>query len=178
MFELIKRANAHDCTISFDPNTRPSIWPSPDECVETLEQVLKSVDVVVGHVDDFPSHSFPAQATDLADAVLTRGPNLVAITNGDEGAEVKTHADSSWGNCHFTHPGFDVEVEDPTGAGDTFTAAFIAGLREENSTIDEVLELANASGALATTKSGAIAAIPAGNASGHGSSSTTGLWPE
>lgn len=160
MFDLIERANAHDCTVSFDPNTRPSIWSSTDECVDTLEQVLASIDVVVGHTDDFPSESFPSDGDALAEAVLSRGADIVAITKGSAGAEVKTRADSRWGDCHLMHPGFDVAVEDPTGAGDTFTAAFMIGLRGEDITVAEALRLANASGALATTQSGAIAAIP------------------
>lgn len=160
MFDLIDRAKEFDCTISFDPNTRPSIWSSTDECVETLEQVLTSVDVVVGHSDDFPNEGFPGDSTALAEAVLTRGADIVAITKGGAGAEVKTRIDSPWGDYHLSHPGFDVAVEDPTGAGDTFTAAFIRGLRREDITVAEALELANASGALATTRRGAIAAIP------------------
>jgi fructokinase len=160
MFDLIERANEFDCTISFDPNTRPSIWPSTDECVDTLEKVLTSVNIVIGHTDDFPNESFPSNSTALAEAVLTRGVDVVAITKGSDGAEVKGRVDSPWGGFHITHPGFDVEVEDPTGAGDTFTAAFISGLRRGDITVAETLELANASGALATTQSGAIAAIP------------------
>ena len=159
MFNLIQRANKHDCTVSFDPNTRPGIWPSTGMCVDTLEQILSSVDIAVGHLDDFPQEAFPADATALAETVLTRGPDLVAITKGEHGAEVKSSVDSPWGDCHCTHSGFDVTVKDSTGAGDTFTAAFIAGLREGGD-IAEVLKLANASGALATTQRGAIAAIP------------------
>jgi len=160
MFELIERANAHDCTISFDPNTRPSIWPSTEVCIETLEEVLTAVDVVVGHSDDFPKQAFPESPEALAKSVLAHGVEVVAITKGEAGAEVKTQAGSPWGDHHVMHPGFDVTVEDPTGAGDTFTAAFIVGLRDRDVTLEEALELANASGALATAKEGAISAIP------------------
>lgn len=160
MFDLIERANAFDCTISFDPNTRPSIWPSTETCIDTLEQVLTSVDIVVGHNDDFPNEAFPDDPGALATAVLGRGADVAAITKGSAGAEVKTSTNSRWGDGHYTHPGFDIEVEDTTGAGDTFTAAFLVGLREGDITIAEALELANASGALATTETGAIPAIP------------------
>ncbi len=36
-----------------------------------------------------------------------------------------TTADSPWGEFHAEHPGFEVDTDDSTGAGDAFTAAFI-----------------------------------------------------
>jgi fructokinase len=160
MFELLDRARNHDCTISFDPNTRPSVWASTDEYVDVLDQVVDAVDVVVGHAADFPASAFPEGATVLAEALLDRGPSAVAITKGAAGAELRTRADSPWGACSCEHPGFDVTVVDTTGAGDAFTATLIRGLREDETSVAEALRLANASGAITTTRTGAIAALP------------------
>lgn len=160
MFEFLKQARSHDCTISFDPNTRPSIWPSTDECARVLNEVLRLVDVVIGHADDFPAEVLPDDAPDIAEELLDRGILAVVITKGAAGAEVKTHTDSPWGGCHYKHPGFHVNVTDTTGAGDAFTAAFISSLLEEDTSIPDALMLANASGAIVTTQMGAIAALP------------------
>ena len=160
MFELLERAKAHNCTISFDPNTRPSIWTSTDKCIDVLNQVLDTVDVVVGHTDDFPSKAFPRSPTALADELLDRGAAIVAITKGAAGAELKTRADSPWGEYYSEHPGFEVDAVDTTGAGDAFTATLIASLRDEDTKLTETLSLSNASGAIVTTQTGAISTIP------------------
>jgi fructokinase len=160
MFELLERAGNHECTISFDPNTRPSIWPSTEECVDALDRVVREVDVVVGHTEDFPDEAFPSDPTALSDELLDRGPMAIALTKGADGAEITTCADSPWGECNCKHPGFEVSVVDTTGAGDAFTATLIRGLREADTPITEALRLANASGAIATTRTGAIAALP------------------
>jgi sugar/nucleoside kinase (ribokinase family) len=55
--------------------------------------------------------------------------------------------------------GFSVEEIDPTGAGDCFSAAFIAGL-ESGWPLEKVGSFANAAGALAVTKMGPMEGAP------------------
>jgi len=160
MFALIERARNHDCTISFDPNVRPSIWPSTEECVANLTRVLKRVDVVVGHTDDFPTETFSTNPTDLTDELVSRGALAALVTKGAAGAEMKTRSDSPWGAYQAKHPGFDVPVRRTTGAGDAFTAAAIVTLREQSRPPTDVLRFANACGAITTTQMGAIPALP------------------
>ncbi|MEO0869261.1 MAG: PfkB family carbohydrate kinase, partial [Cyanobacteria bacterium J06642_11] len=64
-------------------------------------------------------------------------------------------------------PGFDVDVEDTTGAGDAFVAGFLHQLciHGRHYLLDEdgarqVVRYASAVGALTTTRSGAIAGQP------------------
>jgi sugar/nucleoside kinase (ribokinase family) len=61
---------------------------------------------------------------------------------------------------HF--PVFPVEAIDPTGAGDAFTAALVARLVANgwDRPNDEDIRFAMAAGALATTRQGAMAALP------------------
>jgi fructokinase len=62
--------------------------------------------------------------------------------------------------------GFSVEAVDTTGAGDGFVAGLIMGLLNhpeawhQEETLRAVCRLANAVGALTTTKRGAIPALP------------------
>ena len=58
-----------------------------------------------------------------------------------------------------SYPGFEVQAIDTVGAGDSFAAAFIAGLLRGQSTADAAT-LANAMGALVTTRRGAGTRIP------------------
>ena len=56
-------------------------------------------------------------------------------------------------------PGFRVPVVDTTGAGDAFAGALAVGLAE-GMPLPQAVRFANAAGALACTKAGAMAALP------------------
>lgn len=56
-------------------------------------------------------------------------------------------------------PAFQVDVVDTTGAGDTFTGYFVAGLAFGNS-IDKVIKNATAAASLSVAKNGAAPSIP------------------
>jgi fructokinase len=68
----------------------------------------------------------------------------------------------------FTSATFDVSCVDTTGAGDAFWGAVLAGILKEPiplenyspEQINALLDFANAAGALATIKKGAIPAMP------------------
>lgn len=59
----------------------------------------------------------------------------------------------------FHQPAFKVDAVDTTGAGDTFTGYFAAGL-SKGSAYSEILKTASAAAALAVTKNGAAPSIP------------------
>ena len=85
---------------------------------------------------------------------------LMAITAGREGSHWLTP------NGEGAAPGFAVAAIDTTGAGDAFTAGFIAGLIAEprlptdGARLDAVCRFANAAGALTTMGRGAIPSLP------------------
>ncbi|WP_436347171.1 carbohydrate kinase family protein [Natronorubrum sp. FCH18a] len=76
---------------------------------------------------------------------------ILAITSGDDGAEVRTPDGT------YTHPGFAIEATDTAGAGDAFAAGFIAS-RLEGCGFDRAVEYANACGALTASREGARSA--------------------
>ncbi len=97
-----------------------------------------------------------------AQKILDAGPKLVIVTRGENGA---------YFNCRSTRgsvEGFAVEAVDTLGAGDAFVAGLLSQLLEYSSldaalnqdSLRAMLRFANACGALATTKSGAIPALP------------------
>jgi len=57
-------------------------------------------------------------------------------------------------------PGFKVEVQDTTGAGDSFNAGFLHAYVVQGLPLEEALRFANACGALSTTGFGGTAAQP------------------
>ncbi len=92
---------------------------------------------------------FPATAQSL----LARGVKNIVITRGDKGLFFKNHDEEMWMDA------FRVNPVDTTAAGDAFMGALACGLAEEKP-IREALGMANAAGALATTKLGAQPSLP------------------
>jgi ribokinase len=85
--------------------------------------------------------------------LLDRGVKNVVITLGGRGAFFKSRETEIWAEP------FRVQPVDTTAAGDAFVGALACGLAEERQ-IPEILEFANAAGALATTKLGAQPSLP------------------
>ena len=138
--------------ISLDPNLRSELMPLED-FREILSPFLADADLllptageaqaITGEVDENKAAQMLAQKPD-AITVLKRGP---------AGCSIYQHSD------YFEVPGFAVTEIDPTGAGDCFSAAFIAGL-EAGWSLEQVGRFANAAGALAVTKLGPMEGAP------------------
>ena len=92
-----------------------------------------------------------------AERLLARGTRIVVVKLGANGAVVVQREDGRVVAEHV--PGFRVAVVDTTAAGDAFAGALCVALAEGKS-LTEAVRFANAAGALACTKAGAIAAIP------------------
>lgn len=90
---------------------------------------------------------------EMARSLLGYGPSMVVLKLGAEGCLVTTDAQT------VRHPGFPVQVVDTVGAGDAFSAAFIAGCLRGGS-LYNCAALANAMGALTVTQRGAGTRIP------------------
>jgi fructokinase len=113
-----------DVVTSYDPNVRPSVTPDRREVAATARQAAGYAHIVKMSDEDlaflFPGTT-PAQ---LAAMVLGDGrpTQLLVVTKGGDGAIVMTR------RSRFSLPAVPVAVVDTVGAGDTFTAALLAGL--------------------------------------------------
>jgi ribokinase len=92
-------------------------------------------------------------ALGVAAALRALGPEVVVVTLGERGAVFCGPQTSE------LVPGYRVESVDPTGAGDAFCAGLVYA-RVKGADWRPAVELANACGALATTRVGAMAALP------------------
>lgn len=159
--DLLERAAANDCTVSFDPNARPELWPDDDEFREVVREALAHVDVLKAAEEELEALGFAGAGVEemARDALsLEEGPSTVLATRGGEGALAVADEDAP---CSGTasHPGYEVDVVDTTGAGDAFVAGAIASLSDGDD-LEETLAFANAVGATATTAAGAMTALP------------------
>lgn len=86
-------------------------------------------------------------------AILEMGPRVIVLKRGAAGCTIAT----ATGTIDVSP--FDVTVQDTVGAGDGFAAAFIAGWLRGGA-LTQCGTLANAMGALTSTKRGAGTRIP------------------
>ena len=160
VLELLDRARRFDCTVSLDPNARPELWRSDELFEVVVRGALENVDVVKAGRDDLAHAGFdvdqPAEA--LARAVTERGPHTVFLTRGGDGSTCYGTVDSPFEGV-ASHPGYDVDVVDTTGAGDGFLAGVVASMAHGERDPERVLAVANAVGAVVTTQPGALTAL-------------------
>jgi fructokinase len=113
------------CTVTFDPNVRPSLLPSRAEALDRVQTLLPLCDVVKVSDEDLAwlePHSDPA---DTARSWLAAGPAAVVMTMGPRGARTYTHRGSIGSPAMASH------VVDTVGAGDAFMSGLIAGLKDD-----------------------------------------------
>ncbi|HVL85703.1 MAG TPA: carbohydrate kinase [Pseudonocardia sp.] len=119
---LLERATA-TATVSYDPNCRPLLMGEPAAVLAGVYAVLAVADVVKVSSEDLGWLLPGADPVDVVDDWLGRGPALVAVTLGPDGVVAGTRA-----GLRLRRPGAAVAVVDTVGAGDTFSAALLAGL--------------------------------------------------
>jgi sugar/nucleoside kinase (ribokinase family) len=140
------RIRARGGTVSFDPNLRKEILSAPG-MRDALEGVLAQTDLFLPSGEEIFLASEATDPDTAARELLARGIRTIVVKRGADGA---TSYDAA-GTCAI--PAFPVEEVDPTGAGDTFGAAYVTfWLRDLPSR--EALTFASAAGALAVGKKG------------------------
>jgi fructokinase len=156
----IDLAHRHDVLVSFDPNLRLSLWPDAEAARSSIRLALSLADIVKIGEEEVAFLAGGCDAVEAARALWHPRLRLMAVTRGARGC-VWLNAETDGAD-----PGFEVEAVDTTGAGDAFTAALLAGLLAEPDIASDPVRLAhairfaNAAGALATTRRGAMPALP------------------
>ena len=140
-------------TISFDPNLRKEMF--------NIQEMEQSFDYIMEYTDIFlPSESevsyFASNNDESEDqtmfALLNKGIKHIVVKKGSKGANYYGRDDNN--NLLTLHvDGFITTPVDPTGAGDCFGATFIS-LMLAGYSVEQALQYANASGALAVSKTG------------------------
>jgi len=159
----VRHAKEGGRLISYDPNLRLMLWPSPNQAREVIHSAMPWVDILKISDEELlfltGEQDLARGATSLLDQYALQ---LVLITLGAKGAYARTQ------NAEARQPAYDVRTIDTTGAGDAFTGSFLyrllqSGLSPTALSEDDLqlfLAFANAAGSLATTRAGAIPAMP------------------
>jgi sugar/nucleoside kinase (ribokinase family) len=120
-------------TVSFDPNLRPTLWPSPEAMRDTLNGLAALADWVLPGIEEGRFLTGTDSAEGIARFYRERGAKLVVVKLGPDGAYFEGEA----GSGHV--PGFPVaQVVDTVGAGDGFAVGLVSALLEGRSVPDAV----------------------------------------
>ncbi len=134
--------------ISFDPNLRKELMGNPSY-FDAVANIMAICTIFLPSEDDaaalFPGESF----ANFAPKLLARGMDFVVLKKGERGCEAKSRQGE-----HVSLKAHDVEVLDPTGAGDCFCATFVTLITGGRYSLRQAMERANAAGALAVGRVG------------------------
>lgn len=123
---LIRRAQALELPISFDPNLRPQLWPSEKEMVRTLNSLAEGVETILPGISEGKILTGQDTPEGIAEFYHSMGVKNVVVKLGSQG--------SFWsvkGGGSGYAPAVKVEkVVDTVGAGDGFAAGVISALAE------------------------------------------------
>lgn len=110
-------------TITYDPNLRPALMGTPEQTLPLVETLVLLSDVVKVSDEDLAWLLPGVAPAEIAEDWARRGPSLVVVTHGGEGAFASTTS-----GARVTVPALPVQVADTVGAGDSFMAGLIDGL--------------------------------------------------
>jgi fructokinase len=151
--------------ISFDPNVRLPLWDNPADCRAAILEFLPHAHIVKVSDEELEFITGIGGVEEAITSLFTGDVLAVVYTKGAAGADLYIK------NSKWESSGYKVDVQDTTGAGDAFIGGFLFKLLEAKATPDslinvlgeqhsEILQFANASGALTATGKGAISALP------------------
>jgi sugar/nucleoside kinase (ribokinase family) len=148
VLRICKALHAKGVTISFDPNVRKELIGNP-AYFAAVGEMIDMTGIFLPSEDDAAA-LFPGRDLDgVAAAVFAKGARCVVLKKGDKGCEGLTRDGQRAGFAAH-----DVQVLDPTGAGDCFCATFVTLYAAGAYSFAEAMRRANAAGALAVTKVG------------------------
>lgn len=152
-------------TITFDPNVRPALVTDAQQTTAQIERLVERSDVVKASDEDLRWLAPDSTPEEVAQRWSTKGPALVAVTMGGDGAFAVSAAGSVRVKAR------PVRVVDTVGAGDSFmtgmldqlwSLGLLGGDRREDlhriglDQLEAVLEAAVLNSALTVEQAGAL----------------------
>ncbi|OVA15459.1 Carbohydrate kinase PfkB [Macleaya cordata] len=157
----MKAAKEAGVLLSYDPNVRLPLWPSPEAAREGIKSIWTEADFIKVSDDEvaFLTQGDPEDEKNVM-SLWYEGLKLLIVTDGEKGCRYFTKSFKG------SVKGFSVKTVDTTGAGDAFVGSLLCSIAKDTSLfqnekkLKEALTFANACGAICTTQKGAIPALP------------------
>ncbi len=156
-------AKRESLIISYDPNYRKPLWKNIDEAKKFISLGLKYTDIIKISFEELELITSKKDLSAGTSKLYDMGILVIFVTLGEKGAYYKYKG----GNGLLKT--YKVKAIDTTGAGDAFMGAILYKLTGKSldeinnfqkNQFEEIVNFANATGALTTTKKGAIPAMP------------------
>src|SRR6056297_1037398 len=147
-----------EAAVNFAKRYGVKVILNPAPAQKLNDELLKQVDILTPNQSEAElltgiKVQDESSAEKAAEILRSRGVEAVIITLGAEGAFVMTQ------QIQKIIPGFRVQAEDTTAAGDTFNGALAVGLADGKK-FEEAVVWAHAAAALSVTMLGAQSSIP------------------
>ena len=124
-YEEFMRREHNNRVMMLDPNIRPNFIPDKAKHLRRIREMMAMADIVKLSDEDLDWFDEAGSHEDVIRNWLDRGPKLIVVTHGAEGA-------IGYSREHkVTVVPRKVEVVDTVGAGDTFNAGILASLHEQ-----------------------------------------------
>jgi 2-dehydro-3-deoxygluconokinase len=112
-------------TISFDPNLRPALWPTPERMREAINALAQQADWVLPGIEEGRFLTGLRSEQDVASFYRERGAGLVVVKLGADGAYYDSEESQG-----YIAPFPVAQVVDTVGAGDGFAVGVVSALLE------------------------------------------------
>ncbi|MBW6408858.1 carbohydrate kinase family protein [Clostridium weizhouense] len=149
--------------ISYDPNYRPLLWDDNKYAKEMMLEGLKFADIIKVSEEELELLTNETDLIQGSNMLSKNGASLILISLGEKGSFYRK------GDIYGLVKPYKVKAIDTNGAGDSFFGALHYKLKGKSlldikkmsrEEIEEIIKFANAAGAITTTRSGAISALP------------------
>ena len=165
--KALETAKERGLLICFDINLRQPLWKDLDQAREVIGQYIPYADVLKLSEEELVflcGHEAGEDIGAMVETLCRRyAPGLLVVSMGEKGCYYRS------ADCAGTLPGYPVKAVDTTGAGDAFVGMLLSVLcrrfgadlsRCAPADITDMLDLANAAGAVSVTRMGSITSLP------------------
>jgi fructokinase len=160
--KAVEYAKAAGKIISYDPNWRPPLWENDSAAREGMCYGLEYADILKISEVEMEFLTGESNLEIGSKILLDKGIKLVVVTLGPKGCFYRSVCGTG------LLPTYDTKVVDTTGAGDAFMGGLLYHISKlgcnpgeiSKGEIENIIDFANAVGALCASKKGAIPAMP------------------
>lgn len=122
LFSALRSLRQKGAIVTFDPNVRPKLWASAEECRETLLRMLGLTDIALPSFDDEAALWGDAEPEATLQRMAALGIAEAVVKDGSKPVHVLSEGTISSFETPPVHA-----LRDTTGAGDSFNAGYLAG---------------------------------------------------
>jgi sugar/nucleoside kinase (ribokinase family) len=152
--QVIDHVLSQGGSLSFDTNFRPELMKLEAAKSQYGDFIRKSRHFMPSE-EEVLAYFEINSVEKAAEKSLSMGPEIVCIKQGNKGCTVASKNEGPYQIPTFN----DIQVLDPTGAGDSFNAGFICA-REKGLSLKDSAIFANAVGSFAVSKHGPMEGSP------------------